>query len=126
MQLIQEVAGVNSNFANRLQRQKTADYSFFFHVTLTRSTGELQQLKAIRWSVGTESHVSFQEKENKTNAARKYSCWLDTKKHWCLNYEPNSAYNLLVSRVLMNYFMREESIFRCYMFNCIHIVVRTH
>lgn len=34
------------------------------------------------------------------------------KNHWCLNYEPNSAYNLLVSRVLMNFFMREESIFR--------------
>lgn len=80
MQLIQEVTGVNSNFANRLQRQKTAEDSFFFHVTLTRSTGELQQLKAIRWSVGIESHVSFQEKQNKTNAARKYSCWLDTKK----------------------------------------------
>lgn len=48
MQLIQEVTGVNSNFANRLQRQKTAEDSFFFHVTLTRSTGELQQLKAIR------------------------------------------------------------------------------
>lgn len=91
---------------------------FFFHVTLTRSTGELQQLKAIRWSVGIESHVLFQEKQNKTNAARKYSCWLDTKNHWCLNYEPNSAYNLLVSRVLMNYFMREESIFRCYTYRC--------
>lgn len=48
MQLIQEVTVVNSNFANRLQRQKTADYSLFFHVTLTRSTSELQQLKAIR------------------------------------------------------------------------------
>lgn len=30
MQLIQEVTGVNSNFANRLQRQKTAEDSFFF------------------------------------------------------------------------------------------------
>lgn len=48
MQLIHEVTVVNSNFANRLQRQKQRMTHFFFHVTLTRSTGELQQLKAIR------------------------------------------------------------------------------
>lgn len=113
MQLIQEVTGVNSNFANRLQRQKTAEDSFFFHVTLTRSTGELLKCR-------------FKKNKTKPMLHANIAAGLIQKNHWCLNYEPNSAYNLLVSRVLMNYFMREESIFRCYMFNCIHIVVRTH
>lgn len=126
MQLIQEVTGVNSNFANRLQRQKTAEDSFFFHVTLTRSTGELQQLKALGDRLELRVMCRFKKNKTKPMLHANIAAGLIQKNHWCLNYEPNSAYNLLVSRVLMNYFMREESIFRCYMFNCIHIVVRTH
>lgn len=68
----------------------------------------------------------FKKNKTKPMLHANIAAGLIQKNHWCLNYEPNSAYNLLVSRVLMNYFMREESIFRCYMFNCIHIVVRTH
>lgn len=126
MQLIQEVTGVNSNFANRLQRQKTAEDSFFFMLPW-----QGQQVNCNSWKpLGDrlELRVMCRFKKNKTKPMlhANIAAGLIQKNHWCLNFEPNSAYNLLVSRVLMNYFMREESIFRCYMFNCIHIVVRTH
>lgn len=66
-----------------------------------------------------ELRVMCRFKKNKTKPMlhANIAAGLIQKNHCCLNYEPNSAYNLLVSRVLMNYFMREESIFRCYMFN---------